>query len=240
MMITIKDLSKEFKSNNNGPLKVLDKVSFQVKEGEFISIVGPSGCGKSTLLRIIGGLDEETSGMIEHDNGKPNISFIFQNHGLLEWRTLKKNVELPAEIMGFSDRFDSTQMLDMVGLQGFEDFLPSEVSGGMKQKASLARALSFDPDLMLMDEPFAAVDMLSRETLGLEVKRILNNKTVLFTTHNLEEAVFLSDKVVIMSKRPARIKEIIKIELPRDRELEIKYTEKFQRYVKWIKESFRE
>jgi len=239
-MFAVENLCKEFETSK-GPLKVLDNINLDVVKGEFVSIVGPSGCGKSTLLRIIGGLEEATSGRINFKHEEPNVSFVFQDHGLLSWRTLRKNVDLPRELRNSRKANCSKKMLAKVGLKGFEDYLPAHVSGGMKQKTALARALSFNPNLILMDEPFAAVDELSREALGLEVKDILTNgKTILFTTHSLEEAVFLSDKVAVMSERPACIKEVVEIGLPKNRSLDVKHTQEFQRYLKWIKGLFRE
>jgi len=233
-MIQIKGISKTFYSPS--PLKVLDNIEFGAKKGEFISIVGKSGCGKTTLLRIIGNLEKADKGLINFGSKKPNFGFVFQKPALLEWRNVERNIALPNEILG-NGGFNASALLKLVGLEEFASFPPGQLSGGMKQKISLARTLSTNPDILLMDEPFASIDSMSREFLALELQDIWrkSKKTVLFVTHQLEEAIFLADRVIVLSNRPAKVKKIVRIDLARPRHPDIKHTAKFQRYVKCIK-----
>jgi NitT/TauT family transport system ATP-binding protein len=198
-------------------------------DGEFLSIVGPSGCGKSTLLRIVADLVPPTSGTVEV-NGKParqarrdrDFGIVFQTPVLYEWRSITRNVQLPLELMGYSaaDRKErARQMLELVGLSGFEKHLPWQLSGGMQQRVSIARALSFEPSLLLMDEPFGALDEITRDRMNMELQRIWmeTSTSVLFITHSIAEAVFLSDRVLVMSSRPGTIDHEVDIPLPRPR-----------------------
>ena len=239
VLLSIKDLRKVYKTRD-GELEAIGKVSFDVKEQEFVSIVGPSGCGKSTLLRIIAGLLPKTEGEIIVDKTKFNpekeVGFVFQKALLLEWRRVLDNVLLPIEILKldkkkYIDR--AMELLDMVGLKGFENSYPSELSGGMQQRVSIARALIHDPKLILMDEPFGALDAITREKMNLELMRIWSEsqKTVLFITHEISEAVFLSDRVIVLSARPSRQVGSFEIDLPRPRTLAIKTTPEFNKYV---------
>jgi len=218
----------------DGPrhLNALRPVSFRVEAGEFVSILGPSGSGKSTLLRIIGGLIRPTGGRVWFDGGaidgpNPEIGFVFQKTNLLPWRTVVENVLLPLEIkratVDQSARDHALDLLDLVGLTGFADAYPRQLSGGMSQRVILARTLIQHPRLLLMDEPFGALDALTRERLNLELQRIvgLQAQTVLMVTHSIQEAVFLSDRVLILSERPGHIKAQIPIHLPRPRRLEM-------------------
>jgi NitT/TauT family transport system ATP-binding protein len=198
-------------------------------DGEFLSIVGPSGCGKSTLLRIVADLVPPTSGTVEV-NGKParqarrdrDFGIVFQTPVLYEWRSITRNVQLPLELMGYSaaDRKErARQMLELVGLSGFEKHLPWQLSGGMQQRVSIARALSFEPSLLLMDEPFGALDEITRDRMNMELQRIWmeTSTSVLFITHSIAEAVFLSDRALVMSSRPGSIDHEVDIPLPRPR-----------------------
>jgi NitT/TauT family transport system ATP-binding protein len=209
-------------------LEVLDEFSFEHREGDFVALLGPSGCGKSTLLRIIDGLTPPTSGTVRL-NGRtltkpgPDRAMVFQGHDLLPWRTVTRNVEFGLEMLGISKaerRSRALEMLDLVGLTDFADFYPAQLSGGMAQRVGLARALVMDPELLLMDEPFGALDALTRIVLQRELERILSasRRSVLFVTHDLEEAIFLGDRVLVLSSRPARIIEDVRVPFDRPRD----------------------
>ncbi len=219
----------------SGPVEALAGISLSVDVGEFVSLVGPSGCGKSTLLRIVAGLRPATVGAVI-----PDIGMVFQAPVLLKWRSILQNVLLPAELAGKDAgalQARAEQLLDMAGLKGFGDKLPRELSGGMQQRAALCRALLLDPPLLLMDEPFGALDAMTRDDMALELLRIWGErdlaregrKTVLFVTHSISEAVFLSDRVVVMSPRPGRIAADLRIDLPRPRTVELRASETFGR-----------
>jgi NitT/TauT family transport system ATP-binding protein len=208
-------------------LRVLDSVSLSIRAGEFVSLVGPSGCGKSTLLNVVAGLARKSGGAVEvggREVAGPNrgIGMMFQSPVLLPWRTNLDNVLLPAEVFGLRRRDYADRARDLLKLVGLEQFVmryPFELSGGMQQRVAICRMLLCDPAVLLMDEPFSALDEMSREYLNLELLRIWDErrKTVLFVTHNIGEAVFLSDRVVVMSARPGRISEVVTIDLPRPR-----------------------
>jgi len=203
-------------------------VSFELNEGSLVSIVGPSGCGKTTVLRIVDGLIKPDSGDVIF-NGEPvlyppkKMGFVFQQFGLLPWRTLRKNVEFGLELRGVPEQKRgevAKRYIDIVGLSGFEEYYPHEISGGMQQRAGLARALSIDPDVLLMDEPFASVDMQTREILQKQLLKIVKGevpKTTLFVTHNIDEAIYLSDEIVLLTAKPSVVKEVIKVNLPPER-----------------------
>ena len=230
----------------SGPVEALAGISLSVGVGEFVSLVGPSGCGKSTLLRIVAGLRPATAGTVTvagQEVREPirDIGMVFQAPILLKWRSILQNVLLPAELAGQQPaafRTRAEQLLDMAGLSGFGDKLPRELSGGMQQRAALCRALLLDPPLLLMDEPFGALDAMTRDDMALELLRIWGErdlaqsarKTVLFVTHSIPEAVFLSDRVVVMSPRPGRIAADLRIDLPRPRTVELRASEAFGRY----------
>jgi NitT/TauT family transport system ATP-binding protein len=213
-------------------LQVLDIERFAAREGEFITIIGPSGCGKSTFLHIMGGFIPAEAGAIKvygnAVNGPgPDRGMMFQEFALFPWKTVAGNVAWGLEAQGFPrDQIDSTvqKFLDIMGLADFRNHYPAEISGGMKQRAALARVLAFDPKVLLMDEPFGALDAQTRETMQEEVTRIWERtrKTIVFVTHDIEEAVFLGDRVVVLSARPGRIREEVRIDLPRPRTLEVK------------------
>jgi NitT/TauT family transport system ATP-binding protein len=230
--LSVSRLSKSF-----GDLDALRGISIGVERGEFISVVGPSGCGKTTFLRIVAGLERATAGEVSIDGrivSGPGTDrgFVFQNDSLLPWRTVFTNAMIGREITGSigpDDRRRTMELLKLVGLEGFENYHPRQLSGGMRQRVNLARALAIDPEILLMDEPFAALDAQTREIMQTELLRIWERgqKTVLFVTHQIDEAVFLSDRVLVFARRPGRIQAEIVIPLPRPRNLEIKRTGEF-------------
>jgi len=235
--ISADNVNLTFRPKNRTPVTALDNFAIEVGRGQFVSIVGPSGCGKSTFLNVLLGLLSPDSGeMIV--NGRQvrgpgqDRAMVFQEFGLLPWRTVAKNIELGLELQGVAaaERRETCQgFINMVGLTGFEGHYPHELSGGMKQRVGLARALASDPDVLLMDEPFASLDAQTRDIMQAELLRIWQQakKTVLFVTHQIEEAVYLSDQVIVMTKRPGRTKKIIDIDLPRPRDYEMRVTQKF-------------
>ncbi len=235
--IEAKDVVLTFSPPNRAPVTALDGFNVVVEEGQFVSIVGPSGCGKSTFLNVLLGLIPPNSGeMAIHGNPitgpGQDRAMVFQEFGLLPWRTVMNNIELGLELRGVKrdERLEVCQgFIDMVGLAGFEQHYPHELSGGMKQRVGLARALATDPDVLLMDEPFAALDAQTRDIMQAELLRIWHEakKTVLFVTHQIEEAVYLSDRVIVMTKRPGRAKKIVDIPLPRPRDYEMRVTQEF-------------
>jgi NitT/TauT family transport system ATP-binding protein len=237
--VEIEELYKTYKSKG-GPVFALDNVSLKIRRNEFVSLVGPSGCGKSTLLKLIGGLIRPSRGTLLYCGERlrgpaPNVGIVFQEAVLLPWRNVLDNVLLPAEILGLEHRTvvsRAMNLLEMVGLKGFESCYPRELSGGMQQRVSICRALIHNPAVLLMDEPFAALDAMTREELGFELLRILESdqKTVVFVTHNITEAILLSDRVVAMSPRPGRIAKIVDVSLARPRALEMEFTETFKSY----------
>jgi NitT/TauT family transport system ATP-binding protein len=234
--LAIAGLTKSF-----GGLTVLDNIALEVAAGEFVSLVGPSGCGKTTFLRIIAGLEPCERGEIRIDGQrvtKPGVDrgFVFQADSLLPWRSVLGNALIGLEVNGMQTdetRQRTGSILRLVGLGGFESYYPRQLSGGMRQRVNLARALAVNPEVLLMDEPFSALDAQTREIMQTELVRIWSSgrKTVLFITHQIDEAVYLSDRVVVFSRRPGRISEIVKVDLPRPRPLAIKRTPEFVAYV---------
>ena len=230
--LAVSHLSKWF-----GDLEALRGIDLEVEQGEFISVVGPSGCGKTTFLRIVAGLEHATAGDVVLDGrvvSEPGTDrgFVFQNDSLLPWRTVLANAIIGREVagaIGSADRKRAMELLKLVGLEGFEHYYPRQLSGGMRQRVNLARALAIDPQILLMDEPFAALDAQTREIMQAELLRIWErgHKTVLFVTHQIDEAVFLSDRVLVFARRPGRLQEEVNIALPRPRALEIKRTGEF-------------
>ena len=224
---------------NDGPVHALRDVSLTVNRGDFVSFIGPSGCGKTTFLRCIAALETPTSGALSVNGMTAEAArqaraygYVFQAAGLYPWRTIGGNIRLPLEIMGFS-RADQDErvarVLDLVELSGFERKYPWQLSGGMQQRASIARALAFDADILLMDEPFGALDEIVRDRLNEELLKLWDRtgKTIAFVTHSIPEAVYLSTKIVVMSPRPGRITDVIDSPLPRDRPLDIRDTPDF-------------
>ena len=236
---------------NDGEVQALANVNLQVGEGDFVSFIGPSGCGKTTLLRVIADLERPTAGTILVNGVSPgearlqrHYGYIFQAPALYPWRTIERNVMLPLEIMGFDAKERRARMekyLKLVNLSGFERKFPWQLSGGMQQRASIARALSFDPALLLMDEPFGALDEIVRDHLNEQLLRLWNQtgKTVMFVTHSIPEAVFLSTRIVVMSPRPGRIVDVIACDFPRDRTLEIRETPEFLKIAQRVRAGLR-
>jgi NitT/TauT family transport system ATP-binding protein len=232
-----RNINLTFRPPNRGPVRALRGFDIDIGEGEFLSIVGPSGCGKSTFLNVLLGLLRPDSGDLTMRGRKiagpgPDRAMVFQEFGLLPWRTVQSNVELGLELKGVpagARRKISSRLIEMVGLIGFEGHYPHELSGGMKQRVGLARALATDPDVLLMDEPFAALDAQTRDLMQVELLHIWQaaRKTVLFVTHQIDEAIYLSDRVMVMTKRPGRAKKIFAIDLPRPRDYEMRVTPEF-------------
>ncbi len=224
---------------NDGPVHALRDVSLDIGKGEFVSFIGPSGCGKTTFLRCIAGLEEPTGGTLTVNGLTPDAArrsraygYVFQAAGLYPWRTIGGNVRLPLEIMGFSKEEQAERVkrtLELVDLAGFEKKFPWQLSGGMQQRASIARALAFDADILLMDEPFGALDEIVRDRLNEELLKLWDRtgKTIGFVTHSIPEAVYLSTKIVVMSPRPGRITDVIESTLPRERPLDIRDSAEF-------------
>ena len=242
--IHIEGLEKTYVSKA-GRVTALAQVDLTIRENEFITLVGPSGCGKSTLLKLIGGLIRPSRGRLLHDGvaltgPARDVGVVFQEAVLLEWRSVLDNVLLPAEILGLhwtKARARAMHLLNVVGLSGFERRFPRELSGGMQQRASICRALIHNPSVLLMDEPFAALDAMTREELGFELMRIwdTDKKTVIFVTHNITEAILLADRVVAMSPRPGRIAKIVDIALPRPRTVDMEFSPQFKCYSDQIR-----
>ena len=237
-VIEVEDLSLTFETAD-APVYALTEVNLTVEAGDFVSFIGPSGCGKTTLLRVIADLERPTAGRIAVNGVSPEAArlgraygYVFQAPALYPWRTVERNVMLPLEIMGLStaERRDrAARYLELVNLKGFEKKFPWQLSGGMQQRVSIARALSFEPDLLLMDEPFGALDEITRDHLNEQLLRLWERtgKTVIFVTHSIPEAVFLSSKIVVMSPRPGRIIDVIDCNLPPDRTLDTRESSDF-------------
>jgi len=240
LLIVVEDVGRIFRGGAK-TVYALEGASFTVQEGSFVSLVGPSGCGKSTLLKIASGLLPATSGRVlvngkSVDGPLENVGMVFQSPVLLKWRSVLGNVLLPVEFARL-DRGEYVEkaksLIRLVGLQGFEEMPPYELSGGMQQRVSLCRALVTDPQILLMDEPFGALDAMTRDELDVELLRIWGEKkmTVVFVTHNIQEAVFLSDSVVVMSPRPGRVIRELAVDLPRPRAIEMMSSPEFGRYT---------
>ena len=249
-VIEAQNLSLTFQTND-GPVHALSDVTLTINKGEFVSFIGPSGCGKTTFLRVVADLEQPTSGSVTVNGMTPEAArkaraygFVFQAAGLYPWRTIQGNVRLPLEIMGYS-RADQEarvkRVMDLVELTGFEKKFPWQLSGGMQQRASIARALAFDADILLMDEPFGALDEIVRDRLNEELLKLWarTQKTIGFVTHSIPEAVYLSTKIVVMSPRPGRITDIIDSTLPRDRPLDIRDSPEFIAIAHRVREGLR-
>ena len=242
-LISVRDATMIYATRKE-PVHAVDRVSFDVGTSEFVSILGPSGCGKSTLLSLIAGLLLPSSGEIAIDGAivrRPytEVGIVFQRDALLDWRTVLGNVMIQAEMRHLDRRMSrarARELLTQVGLDGFEDRYPFELSGGMRQRVAICRALLHDPPILIMDEPFAALDALTRDQMNLDLLTLWEQrkKTVIFITHSIPEAVFLSDKVVVMTPRPGRIQEVLPIELERPRTLALRETPKFLTYARRI------
>ena len=240
--LIVEDATKYY-DTKSGPLHALDRTGMQVSDGEFACVVGPSGCGKTTLLWSVAGLHSLTSGSVRLDGEEvtgphPQIGMVFQEANLLPWRNLRANIEFPFEIRRERvNRARIAHLIEEVGLGGFDEKFPRELSGGMQQRAAIVRALSFDPSVLLMDEPFGALDAFTRDDMNLLVEQIWleTKKTIVFITHNITEAVFLSDNVYVMSARPGRISKIFPIDFPRPRTLDLLATKEVFDLVNEIK-----
>jgi NitT/TauT family transport system ATP-binding protein len=248
-VLAVEGISKRF-ATSEGPVHALDNISFEVRQGEFVSLIGPSGCGKSTLFNIIGGLIDRYDGRVtvggdEIKGPHRSIGMVFQEESTFPWRTTLENVAFPLETAGMAkaERLKrARELVRLVGLEGFENRYPSEMSGGMRQRSSLARTLAFSPKVLLMDEPFASLDEQTRLLLGDKVLQVQQqlHQTTLLITHNIAEAVQLSDRVLVMTFRPGRIKRVIEIDLPRPRSSAILGSEAFGHYVASVWKDLRE
>jgi NitT/TauT family transport system ATP-binding protein len=241
-ILTIRNLSAIFPDENGG-LNALDQISFDVHPREFVCVLGPSGSGKTTLLRILAGLIPPTSGSFMYGHGEqPSTGMVFQQANLMPWRTVIENIMLPLEVKQVDEaraRAKAQEMIELVGLQGFENSLPRDLSGGMAQRVALARALIHDPDLLLLDEPFGSLDALTRERMWTELSRIwqMRQKTVIMVTHSINESLFLADRVLVLTQRPGSVKLDLEVDLPRPRNDEIRYTPHFGKLARKLKEA---
>lgn len=241
-VLTVRDLGVVFPDNNGG-LRALDNVSFEICPREFICVLGVSGSGKSTLLRVLAGLLLPTAGKVDFGNGRqPRIGMVFQQSNLMPWRTAIQNITLPLELRGIekSAALERAQeLIDLVGLQGFESALPRDLSGGMAQRVAIARALIHDPDLLLLDEPFGSLDALTRERMWMELSRIwqARQKTVIMVTHSIEESLFLADRVLVLTERPGSVKLDLAVDLSHPRKDEMRYTAHFGKLARKLKEA---
>ncbi|MHA6324222.1 ABC transporter ATP-binding protein [Roseivivax sp. CAU 1753] len=249
-VIRAKDLNLTFQTND-GPVHALKDVNLDIEKGEFVSFIGPSGCGKTTFLRCVAGLEQPTGGSLTVDGMTPEearraraYGYVFQAAGLYPWRTIGGNIRLPLEIMGYSAEEKARRVketLALVDLDGFEKKFPWQLSGGMQQRASIARALAFDAAILLMDEPFGALDEIVRDHLNAELLKLWGRtgKTMLFVTHSIPEAVYLSTRIVVMSPRPGRISDVIDSPLPKDRPLDIRESQAFIDIAHRVREGLR-
>ncbi|WP_165815975.1 ABC transporter ATP-binding protein [Kumtagia ephedrae] len=249
-VVSASGLSLTFQTND-GPVNALSNVDLTIGKGEFVSFIGPSGCGKTTFLRVIADLEKPTAGSILVNGMTPEqarearaYGYVFQAAALFPWRTIEKNVALPLEVMGLAEadrRERVRRTLDMVNLTGFEKKYPWQLSGGMQQRASIARALAFDADLLLMDEPFGALDEIVRDHLNQQLLELWarTTKTICFVTHSIPEAVYLSTRIVVMSPRPGRVTDVIESTLPRERPLDIRETPEFLEIAARVRDGLR-
>ena len=249
-VISAKNLSLTFETND-GPVQALKNVSLDIEKGDFVSFIGPSGCGKTTFLRCMADWEQPTDGAIQVNGVTPAqarmaraYGYVFQAAGLYPWRTIGGNIRLPLEIMGYSKAEQVSRVgrvLELVELAGFERKFPWQLSGGMQQRASIARALAFDADILLLDEPFGALDEIVRDYLNEQLLRLWarTGKTIAFVTHSIPEAVYLSTKIVVMSPRPGRISDVITSPLPKERPLEIRETPEFLEIAHRVREGLR-
>ncbi len=249
--IRIEDLSISFPDQNGtSTINALTNVNLEIKQGEFVSLVGPSGCGKTTMLRAIADLQQPTGGSITVRGQSPReirlqkkFGIVFQSPVLFDWRTVRRNVCMPMEVQGIPKPRRTktvTEMLEMVGLMKFGHHYPHQLSGGMQQRVGIARALAIKPEILLMDEPFSALDEFTKEKLHEDLLKIWHktNKTIVFVTHNISEAVFLSDRIVVLSPHPGRVSAIVDVNIPRPRDLSVKETPEFTALVAKVRGSF--
>jgi len=241
-VLSVRDLSAVFPDSNGG-LHALDDVSFEVCPQEFVCVLGPSGSGKSTILRILAGLLPPTSGeVVFYGAEQPRIGMVFQQANLMPWRTVIENLTLPLELAGVENseaRRQADGLMELVGLEGFGAYWPRDLSGGMAQRVAIARALIHDPDLLLLDEPFGSLDALTRERMWTELSRIwqARQKTVVMVTHSISEALFLADRVLVLTQRPGKVKLELDVDLPRPRKDEMRYTLEFGKLARQLKEA---
>jgi NitT/TauT family transport system ATP-binding protein len=249
--VEVTGVTKRYEVRNRDDVVALKNIDLRIEPGEFVSLIGPSGCGKSTLLRVVGDLIQPSEGDVRV-NGKTahqartdrDYGIVFQDPVLYDWRTVSKNIALPLEMLGWDREKREARVAEMLGLvelTGFDSHYPWQLSGGMQQRVSIARALAFEPPLLLMDEPFGALDEMTRERLNLELLRIWEqtNKTIVFVTHSIAEAVFLSTRVVVMSARPGRITGIVHVDLPRPRTMDTREEPRFFELVTDVRERLR-
>jgi len=247
MILEVNNVNRIFASGskkNREEFVALENVSFGVGEGEFVSVIGPSGCGKSTILKIVAGLLEASSGEVRIEDGDgsstPKIGFVFQDAVLLPWKTALENALFPFEIMGAKSEEREAEvrhLFKLAGLEGFENSYPKQLSGGMKQRVSIVRSLSYNPPILLMDEPFGAIDAITRDSLNDILLDIWSEtkKTILFVTHDIAEAIYLSDRILVMGRKPGRIVKEVAIDLPRPRNEDVKIAPKFYEYAKALR-----
>ena len=230
-LFSMQQVSKSYDTITGETIEAVRDVSFELKEGEVLSIVGPSGCGKSTLLRLMTGLEPPTTGKIERGEktGKFLVGFIFQDSSLARWRTVYKNIRLPLEVLGIKDESNIKKVIELVGLTGFEKAYPSELSGGMQRRVAIARGLVHQPTVLLMDEPFSGVDEITKEVLQTDLNYLIRTLavTAVLVTHDIEEAVFLSDQVLVMSNRPGTIIQTATVTLPKMRDQRVRTEQEF-------------
>lgn len=250
IVISAQNLDLTFETND-GPVHALKDITLDIAEGEFVSLIGPSGCGKTTLLRVIADLEKPTGGTVSINGMTPEqarlaraYGYVFQQAALLPWRTIEDNISLPLEVMGLDKATRTGRIksnLELVNLAGFEKKFPWQLSGGMQQRASIARALAVEPAMLLMDEPFGALDEIVRDHLNEQLNQLWDrtNKTVIFVTHSIPEAVFLSTKIVVMSPRPGRVHDVIDCNLPRERTLDIRETPEFLEIAHRVRDGLR-
>jgi len=241
-ILTIHNLNAVFPDNNGG-LNALNDITFDVHPREFVCVLGPSGSGKTTLLRILAGLIPPTSGSFMFGQGEqPSIGMVFQQANPMPWRTVIENIKLPLEVKQVDDstaRAKAQEMIELLGLQGFEYSLPRDLAGGMAQRVAIGRALIHDPDLLLLDEPFGSLDALTRERMWTELSRIwqMRQKTVIMVTHSINESLFLADRVLVLTQRPGKVKLDLEVDLPRPRKDDIRYTPHFGKLARKLREA---
>jgi NitT/TauT family transport system ATP-binding protein len=245
VFISVENVTKRYPTRSREVVAALEAVSLEIQADEFLTIVGPSGCGKSTLLKLVGGLLAPSGGRIHVrgtplDGPSPDVGMVFQSPVLLPWRTVLDNILFPIEILRRPRgqyRAEAERLIALVGLGGFERSVPRELSGGMQQRVSICRALIHDPSLLLMDEPFGALDAMTRVEMGMELLRVWSErrKTVVFVTHSIPEAILLADRVAVMTPRPGRIVEVLPIDLPRPRSIKMTFSAEFQQYAEAIR-----
>jgi NitT/TauT family transport system ATP-binding protein len=249
-LVSVNGVSKTYETRRGEKVLAIGEVNLHLAQEEFVSLIGPSGCGKSTLLHVAAGLLKPTTGeVLVRGENRPiraeEFGMVFQDAVLFPWLTIRQNIEMPAEVLRIPKAVykpRATELIELVGLAGFGDMYPRELSGGMQQRAAIARALVHDPKLILMDEPFGALDALTREKMNIELLRIwqLTRKSIVFVTHNISEAVLLSDRVIVMTARPGQVKEIIPIDIPRPRSLSLIGDPRFGAYTERIRALFDE